>query len=66
MHVVQGPPVKQPLAEGGYPVEIKVNIIYLPIQSSKNCDPQLTVCTQRQTDLRRIRPPIILYIDDKH
>ena len=25
MHVVQGPPGKQPLAEGGYPVEIKVN-----------------------------------------
>ena len=25
MHLVQGPPGKQPLAEGGYPVEIKVN-----------------------------------------
>ena len=25
MYVVQGPPGKQPLAEGGYPVEIKVN-----------------------------------------
>ena len=25
MHVVQGPPGKQPLAEGGYPVEIEVN-----------------------------------------
>ncbi len=24
MHVVQGPPGKQPLAEGGYPVEIEV------------------------------------------
>ena len=25
MHVVQGPPGKQPLAEGEYPVEIKEN-----------------------------------------
>ena len=24
MHVVQGPPGKQPLSEGGYPVEIEV------------------------------------------
>ena len=24
MHVVHGPPGKQPLAEGGYPVEIEV------------------------------------------
>ena len=25
VHVVQGPPGKQPLAEGEYPVEIEVN-----------------------------------------
>ena len=29
MHVVQGPPGKQPLAEGGYHVEIKVNGAYM-------------------------------------